>query len=179
MKLEKKVFESQQEDEKIILIVRRHWLTLFPSLIVSFAIYLIGTISIFIFPRYFPQIINNLGHSIYVLILSLLFVFSSVQLFVSWIEYYLSINVLTDQHLVDVDQNSLFIRRESILNLDEVQDVSSSIKGFIRTIFDFGDLDVQTAGEEKHFILENIPNPDFVAKKILETAENLTKNKNS
>ena len=178
MEPKRKVFESQQDDEEVIFVARKHWLTLFPSIIISFSIYITSTIVIFIFPKYFPEVIVGIGYNLYVLILSIFFVFATIQLFVSWIEYYLNVNILTNEHLVDVDQHSLFYREIAILNLGDIQDVSASIKGVIKTLFHYGDLLVQTAGEEPNFVFKNVPNPDFLAQKILETAESFVKENN-
>jgi hypothetical protein len=72
--------------------------------------------------------------------------------------------------LVDIDQNRLFSRNISELWLEDVQDVRVNQNGIMETIFNFGDLEVQTAGTKPNFILQKIPFPQEVASLIIDLA---------
>ncbi len=67
--------------------------------------------------------------------------------------------VITDQHIVDIDQMGLFTRVVSTLRLEEIQDISASVKGPLQTIFQYGSIVIQTAGERENFVFNYIPNP--------------------
>jgi hypothetical protein len=54
--------------------------------------------------------------------------------------------------------------------LYNVQDVTSEINGFIHTIFGYGRIEIQCSAEKERFIFEIIPQPNHVAKRILELA---------
>jgi membrane protein YdbS with pleckstrin-like domain len=67
--------------------------------------------------------------------------------------------VITDQHIVDIDQLGLFNRVVSTLRLEEIQDISASVKGPLQTILQYGSIVIQTAGERENFVFNYIPNP--------------------
>jgi len=67
--------------------------------------------------------------------------------------------VITDQHIVDIDQLGLFNRVVSTLRLEEIQDISASVKGPLQTIFQYGSIVIQTAGERENFVFSYVPNP--------------------
>ena len=67
--------------------------------------------------------------------------------------------VITDQHIVDIDQLGLFNRKVSTLRLEEIQDISASVKGPLQTILQYGSIVIQTAGERENFVFNYVPNP--------------------
>ena len=59
------------------------------------------------------------------------------------------------------------MRTVSKEELDRVQDVTSEIKGLFGTIFNFGDVTIQTAGSQEHFVFENVQAPQTIVDVIL------------
>jgi membrane protein YdbS with pleckstrin-like domain len=76
--------------------------------------------------------------------------------------------IITNQHIVDVDQIGLFNQTVSTLRLEEIQDISASIKGPMQTLFRYGTIIVQTAGERPNFVFDYVPNPYEIEHYILE-----------
>jgi uncharacterized membrane protein YdbT with pleckstrin-like domain len=72
---------------------------------------------------------------------------------------------------LNIEQTGLFKRVIAELRLYRIQDVSSTVKGMIPTFFNYGNVDIQTASNEDHFNFEQIPNPTYVSKMIMEYAE--------
>lgn len=101
------------------------------------------------------------------LVVSLVELFLWLSLFISWLEYYLDVWIVTNKRLINVDQRRLFSRSVSELPLEKIQDCTSDVRGVMRTIFRFGDIDVQTAGEEEKFTFKNIPDPEMHRSDIL------------
>lgn len=81
--------------------------------------------------------------------------------------YLMTVATVTRTSLVDVDQSSLFDRKISTLNLEQVQDVTVRQHGLLATFWDFGDVVVQTAGELPEFIFDTVPHPQQIATEIL------------
>jgi uncharacterized membrane protein YdbT with pleckstrin-like domain len=108
---------------------------------------------------------------LYVLGASIFFLYAWLFLFQSFIDYYLDIYIITTHRIIDIEQHGLFGRTTSELLLDRIQDVSSEVKGFTHTVLDYGNVEVQTAGEQEHFVFVNVPHPTHVAKRILELAQ--------
>jgi len=70
-----------------------------------------------------------------------------------------------------VEQLGLFHRIVSELELERIQDITSFVNGPIQTLFNFGDLEIQTASEENKIEPKAIPHPVTVRRKIMELCE--------
>ena len=87
------------------------------------------------------------------------------------IDYYLDIWVVTNDRLIAVQQQGLFARTISEMDLWLVQDVTSEVKGISATIFGYGTLSLETAGKEERFHFINAADPSHVRQHILTLAE--------
>jgi uncharacterized membrane protein YdbT with pleckstrin-like domain len=90
--------------------------------------------------------------------------------FSQFTDYYLDINIVTNDRILDINQKGLFGRSVAELDLTRVQDVHSEIKGIIPTLLNYGKVEVQTAANEENFHFEQIPDPHKVRQRILELA---------
>jgi uncharacterized membrane protein YdbT with pleckstrin-like domain len=90
--------------------------------------------------------------------------------FSQFTDYYLDINVVTNDRILDINQKGLFGRAVSELDLTRVQDVHSEIKGIIPTLLNYGKVEVQTAATEENFHFDQVPDPHRVRQRILELA---------
>ncbi len=169
--MQTKYFESQQPDEDVVLLVRRHNIALMPILAISTLVYIIGLIMAFVLPFAIPALVSGFVFNVYVLIVSLVFLFNTIFLFNNWVLHYLHVAILTTEHFVEINQVGLFSRKVSEMTLEKVQDVSASQKGLIHTMFNVGDVEVETAGETPNFVLQFVADPNGVSQKIMETEE--------
>ncbi len=94
-----------------------------------------------------------------------------VFFFAQFIEYYLDNWIITNDRLVSIDQRGLFARTISELDLYRIQDARSEIHGIFATMFNYGDVIAQTAGEKEFFILKGIPDPHHIRQRLLDLAE--------
>ena len=78
---------------------------------------------------------------------------------------------VTSKNLTQVMQIGLFNRKTSKLSMASVEDVTASQKGIFATIFNFGTLTIETAGEQQNFIFPFCPNPNHYAREILAARE--------
>ena len=151
-------FETQEKKEKILLLLRRHWLTNIPWMLIAslmvFAPRLLRIIPIFDFlPARFLTI---------TLIAWYMFVIAFVlEKSLSWL---FNVNIITDERVVDIDFPSMLYRDISSTKIDQTQDVTVRVGGFIRSLLNYGDVQIQTAGAELEICFEDIPNPGQVAK---------------
>ena len=81
--------------------------------------------------------------------------------------------------MLNVNQKGLLAREVSELNLRQVQNVSTNMDGLLRSYFNFGTITVETAGEgtsdnpgrhglQGYFSISDIPDPNRIARVILE-----------
>lgn len=159
-------------NEENIFFLRPHWFALLP-LIIGFAVILVLPIAVWLGLQIInPGFFEIPGYeALYVLGASIFFLFSWLFLFQNFIDYFLDIWIVTTHRIIDITQHGLFGRTTAELMLDRVQDVTSEVKGFIPTIFDYGTIFIQTAGERERFVFERIPRPVHISKRILELAQ--------
>jgi uncharacterized membrane protein YdbT with pleckstrin-like domain len=165
-----------EPDEKIILKVRRHWfILLFHGLVI---------VVLATFPPGLMQIGSQLFDKVegvrettlnlspllsFIYLLWLLGLW--VTLFIKWTDYYLDVWYITPKRIIDVEQKGLFSREVIELRLEKIQDTTVEVKGFIPTIFHFGNLHVQTAGAGREIILRDAHKPIRAKKTILHLHE--------
>lgn len=151
-------FESQEEREHILLLVRKHPITnvpwIFTAFILSFAP---------LFLQYFPLSSVIPDQFVFMGILGwyMLIMGYVLENFFSW---FFNINILTDERVVDIDFYSLLYKRISTAQIDRVEDVTSSVAGFLGSVLNYGTVDIQTSAEAREFSFELIPQPEKVTK---------------
>ncbi|MBI5045605.1 MAG: PH domain-containing protein [Candidatus Niyogibacteria bacterium] len=159
------MFETKS-GEQIILAVHRHWFVIGSKMTVIIIMLLIAVILTQISSAYIPENYTTLAAfllSIYILIILLIS-------FILWVDYYLDMWIITNERVISIEQRGLFNREISEFMLSRVQDVTVEIPDFFATVFKFGNIIVQTAGE-KQFIAKNIPNAGHAKDIILEYAQ--------
>ena len=79
-----------------------------------------------------------------------------------------SMLIVTTQRIIYLDQQNFFKRKIIETNLDKIQDVTSDTQGMIKTMFDFGDVIIRTAGASagSEIIVKNIASPYDVQQAI-------------
>jgi hypothetical protein len=166
-----KYFSSQEPDEQVVMVIRKHWFNVLPSILMAGFVYLMLLATLLVFPYLFPQLVTGFAYNIYILVVSLAFLFNTTYVFSFWLIHHLNVGLITTEHIVEICQSSLFSRRISQLGLDKIQDVSATQKGMSETMFNYGDIDVQTAGELPNFLFTKIPFPNETSQKIMELEE--------
>jgi hypothetical protein len=150
-------FENQDDEEKALLLLRRHPLTN------------IGWIILTAFGFMIPYIIEPLNLLIllpdsyqFVLVAFwYLLVFGySLEKFLQW---YFSVNVVTDERIVDFDFHHITFKQVTDANIDKIQDVTYKVSGVFGTFFNYGDILVQTASEIPNLEFRSVANPEIIA----------------
>ena len=78
--------------------------------------------------------------------------------------WFFNVYIVTTERVVDVDFYNLIYKKVSDADLIKIQDVSYNQGGVLRTLLNYGDVNIQTAGEVTNFDFEAVPQPDRVAK---------------
>ncbi len=153
--------------EHIIRSVRKHWFVLVASL-VPFALLAYLPTLILPFLGFIGNVIPHSGEvarfqiaeNEYVRFaygLWLLLIW--VAAFNTFTRYYLNQWVITTTRVIAMHQYGYFSREVSSVLLAKVQDVQSDIQGIFETLLGYGQLEVQSAGAQEHFIMEGIADP--------------------
>ncbi len=169
----KPLFPGQQPNEKICEITRPHWIVLagqiavwliFVAIFLGYDSYLVQEFAVL----RTPQAIKIAG-----VVKSLYLMYLLAGLFSIWILYYLSFQIITDSRIVDMDQRSLLFHAMTEINLAQIEDVTAEIKGLFGNLFNYGTVYVQTAGTTQKFEFENVPDPNRIAKLLLDLYERI------
>lgn len=140
-----------KEGEAVVAIVRPYWLTM------GFPMFLSAALAVFdaFFLAWFVQY-GAIGVALFFLIL-LVALLWGVRSYVVW-----SLNafILTNQRIIDVDQNGFFQRTVSEASFEKIQDVSFQISGLWQTMLKFGTVIVQTAGSSNNLELTGVHHPE-------------------
>jgi hypothetical protein len=69
-----------------------------------------------------------------------------------------------------MEQKSLFHRTISEVDLYQIQDATSEVHGLLPSLFNYGDIVLQTAGPVPKFYFRNVANPNGLREQILRLA---------
>ena len=157
----KKLFSSQNDEEKIIRVANRHPFTFIRDAFGSIFLFVASLAAMLVF-----------FYVSYVLILAFVFfIFSIIGGFYSYFTWERDKYIITDLRVVDMDQITLFSKSQKEAFIDKIQDVTFEIKGFFGMIFNYGNVVIQTAGETS-LTLDDIANPGKVQKIIFDLIRN-------
>jgi len=160
---------TQEDGEKVLLILRRHWFIFFRS-IVLFLFLSILPLGIYFFIKAFaPDFFSSqLTQIIFILFFSAYYLMDLLLFFNNFVNYYLDVWIVTNKRILNIEQKALFNRTVSEEKISRIQDITSVVKGIIPTLLDFGDVDVQNASARERFVFEQVPHPSEVRKEIIE-----------
>jgi hypothetical protein len=168
-------FETQEEKETIVLFLRQHgivnvlWILIAIIMIIAPTVVLPLLFGIMKIPIEVPRTYIFVG-TVFWYVATFGFILAK---FLGW---FINIYIVTNQRIVDIDFYYLLNKHFSQAELNKVQDISYVTKGILSTVFNYGNVLIQTAGELPNLEFEKVPNPE----QIVETIRTLTeKHKNT
>lgn len=167
----KNTFEGQLPYEKTIYVLRMHWFHFAKKIIVVF-ISLLPALIVYMFTGYLSSI--ELKKMMFFLV-SMYFIYIWYWIFYEATMYLLTTWILTDHRIIANIQTGLFRRNHVEIDISRIQDVSVSVEGLYETFLDYGNIEVQTAGAEKKFLLKNVPHPSYYKDKIMQAFDDYRK----
>jgi hypothetical protein len=167
-----KLVPGVKDYEKIVLVVRRDKIVFLPKIFLFLILLLIPWLFYFFLeetePGFFEgPLIKPTG----ILALSAFYLFNLVLFLTNFVDYFLDVWIVTNERIVDIRQEGLFARTVAETRFYWVQDVTAESKGFLPTIFGYGNVYVQTAAETGRFVFSDVPEPYKIAQKIMELVE--------
>ncbi len=154
---------NQRPNEHVVLFLRRHWFAIM-TIVVAF-LFLVS-VPLVLGWYFWSDIQQYLSHPIMGPLISIVgsMYFLSLWLFVfiEFTDYYLDTWIITNERIINIEQEGLFHRTASELDLASVQDTTAEIRGILQTVFTYGNVFVQTAGQKGRFHFKNINNPERV-----------------
>ena len=165
-------FTGQDPTEKILLLLRAHSVTNLK--------WIVPSVILFFLPFFASRIMDAIGFGIsslpdnykivFLIINYLLVLIITFEGFLNW---YFNVYIVTDKNIVDVDFHSILFRNIDVAPLRNIEDTSSSQGGILHSIFNYGDVLIQTAGNSRNIDLDSVPRPHLVADFILDEAHKI------
>jgi uncharacterized membrane protein YcgQ (UPF0703/DUF1980 family) len=153
-KLPKKDFTDQFEDEEVLFMFRKHPIVMRKGLVISMLALLAGTIPALIKPE-MSYFYGGLAFG---------FALGLVVFIPSWILWYYSVFIITNQRLIQITQKGFFNKSVVDLGLGKIQSTNYEIKGVQATLLGFGTIMIQTYMGD--LIVHEVHHPAYVIKRI-------------
>jgi uncharacterized membrane protein YdbT with pleckstrin-like domain len=167
-------FESQHNKEMILVMARKHIATnigwVLAVLVLSFVPLFWGE---------FP-LIALVNDGVRFGIVSLWFLGLLLFTFQKLLLWFYNIYIITDERIIDVDFFGLLYKNVNVTQIRKVEDVNYSQIGLMSSIFNFGDIVIQTASEQMSddmsreqsaFTFQAVSRPDRVARVVMQLME--------
>jgi uncharacterized membrane protein YdbT with pleckstrin-like domain len=168
---------NQHRGEDVIFHLRRHWFIFFSIFLFFVILAIVPAILYLLIINNVPSLIESeAGYAFFLVLFLSYYLLLLISLFTAWTSTYLDVWTVTTHRIINREQNGLFNRVVSELDLRRVQDVTAEQKGFFATIFHYGKVHIQSAGTKGRFNFEQIPRPYKVAKIIQKLDERAKKN---
>lgn len=162
-------------EEQIVRHIYHHWIELAATATMAGILITVALAMLVGYPFYtdiVPAVINFAIISVFAFIMIAMAV--AILVFGVW-TYRRNYMVLTTKHLIQAEQHGLFTSQVDQVSLGRIQDVTGRKSGVLSTIFGFGTLSVQSAGEARQFVFHHVPDPQGLADYILSAHEKFLK----
>lgn len=149
-------FETKERKEKVVLMVRKHPITNIPWLLITAALVFFPSLLVLLptiadLPTQYQLVVGMVWYLIVIAYV--------IESFLSW---FYDVNIVTDERVVDIDFHNLIYKQVADAKLDKVQDITYNQGGVFRTLFNYGNVYIQTAAEVPAFEFEAVPQPDKI-----------------
>ena len=162
-----KYFEDQFDDEAVLFVFRKHPIVMRKGLIYGMAAWLVGplyTLTLTYVYANNPDKFPSLAFFGWSFVASV--VLGCLILLPSYISWYFSVFIVTDQRLIQITQKGLFNRSVVDMGLGQIQMVNYQVAGLQETLLAFGTITMQTFVGD--LVIHDIHHPEKIQKRLLE-----------
>lgn len=155
-----KYFKEQFEDEDVLIVFRKHPITMRKGLILASLGLLAGMIPALIKPTY-GWFFGGLG---------LGFGLAAILMFPWWVRWYFSVYIMTDKRFIQQTRSLLQVNVVDI-SLEQIQMINYQIVGLEQTFLHYGTIIVQTYVGD--LVIHEVHHPERVQKKMVQALRDL------
>ncbi len=159
-----KYFEDQFDDEEVLFLFRKHPIVMRAGLIYSSLALLVGPLAVMAWMYLKP--LNPPTLTVFFLSLLASFVLAAIVFLPSWMNWYFSVYIVTDQRLIQIKQKGFFHRSVVDMGLRQIQMVNYEVAGLNQTLLGFGTIMMQTLVGD--LVIHEVHHPAKIQKKLLE-----------
>jgi hypothetical protein len=149
-----KLFDDQFDDEEVLYVFRKHPVVMRRGMVIASIAILLGTLPALIKPEmsYFFG-----GLAIGCIVAFIIYI-------PSWIAWYYSVFIVTDQRLIQVTRKGLFHKTVVDMSLTQIQSMNYQVSGMQETLLKFGTIMIQTYMGD--LVIHEVHHPEKVQKTI-------------
>ncbi len=140
-----KYFEDQFDDEEVLYVFRKHPIVMRKGIVLWAFGMLVGPLYILALTMIYannPSKFPTMGT--FFLAMGGSFILSLLLLAPSYIGWYFSVYIITDQRFITITQKGLFHRGVADVGLHQIQSVNYEVAGLQETLLGFGTIKMQT-----------------------------------
>lgn len=150
-----KYFDDQLDDEEVLFVFRKHPVVMRKGLVIAMVALLLGTLPSLVKPEYL-YLFGGLAAGL---------VLATIVFLPSWITWYYSVFIVTDQRLIQITQKGFWKRSVVDIGLPQIQMVNYEVSGLEETVLGFGTIMMQTLVGD--LIIHDVHHPAKIQKKLL------------
>jgi len=145
-----------QPNEQVVLLLRRHWMHLYPRLVLEVLIAVAPILVVL------GISVDGVAGDVLLVVSGGWLLFWGVRAYFTLYRYNNDTWMISNERLVDSLRKHWFHHSVASADLVDIEDVSVHREGLLRTMFNYGDVQVQTAGVKANFVLGGVPAPSDV-----------------
>ena len=165
-------FHGQHNNEIILLLLRRHWVTNMGWLSLGFLL-IIAPLVIFPFIDISSLLLIAIPESVFIVAILFWYLGTFGFLILNFLFWYYNVGIVTNERIIDVDFIHLLYNEITGTTIPKIEDITNKRAGFLGVFFDYGNVFLQTAGTEANIEFMAIPKPATVVEivsKLMEQA---------
>ena len=162
-----KTKSARQANSEILLEVRRHWFGLFTL----YGLMTFGLLLLLAFPILVTDSQSGDLALILLAILGLAVLLATLLSFLIWKVYWGNLIRISHTEVRQLTRRALFHTKSSVLGLANIEDVTIIRSGFFAHWFNYGTLNIETAGEQENFTFRYCPKPEECMRNLMRIRE--------
>jgi len=159
-----------QPGERVVCEIKRHPFGLLSIYFVLAVIIVLAAVVVALAPQFIPGITSQ-SRAVMALIEIVICAIATLFTYVSVYVYKGNRWVITTDSITQITQTGLFGQQIRQLSLANLEDVSVEQNGLLQTMFGFGRLRAESAGERAKFVFDFCPRPQEFARQIIAAHE--------
>lgn len=158
-------FENQEDDEEVLLVLRAHPITLIPWILNGLVL-----LAILIFLDFALGSFLNAAQFFFINFLAITFILS--YFWFNFLGYFFNVGIITNKRIIDLDFHAVIYKEVTETIFSKIEDITAKSGGYFASLFNFGDVFIQTAGTEVNIEFLKVPMPNEVVRIISELVPN-------
>lgn len=165
-------FVNQDPDEKVMLFLRRAMITNLPWVVLA----TLGLLLPLLFPFLFNQVASSLTIPTSFIVALMGFYYLLIIGFALYqiVNWFYNISIVSNKKVIDIEYSRITAKDVSTATLDSAEDVTYVQNGFLKTLFNFGNVDILTQSANSKIVFELVPKPADVVATVIDLKQEVT-----